>query len=98
MKTKATLLNQGLWCPSDETPELAMVAQQQQHNKKNQVSGNLKTSSNQNTKNVDKEKKHLCLHKNNANWEIPNNGMKKHSTSVLPPQTFTLAHSQGQGL
>ena len=32
-----TLLNQGLWHPSDKTPEeqmLAMVAQQAQHNKK----------------------------------------------------------------
>ena len=56
-----TLWNQGLWHPSHKSPEeqtLAMVVQQQQqHNKKNQVSGKPKMSSNQNTQNVDKEKK-----------------------------------------
>ena len=44
----------------DKTPEeqmLAMVVQQQQHNKKNQVLGKPKVSSNQNTKTADKEEK-----------------------------------------
>ena len=55
-----TLLNQGLWHLSDKMPEeqtLAMVVQQQQQNKRNQASGKPKVSSNQNTKNANKEKR-----------------------------------------
>ena len=55
-----TLLNQGLWKPSDKTPEeqtLAMVAQQQQTKKSSHNSTKSKPSSGQSPKNTEKDKK-----------------------------------------
>ena len=55
-----TLLNQGLWKPSDKTPEeqtLAMVAQQQQAKKSPNNSMKPKPSSGQSTKTTEKDKK-----------------------------------------
>ena len=55
-----TLLNQGLWKPSDKTPEkqtLAMVAQQQQAKKSSNNSTKSKPSSGQSSKNTEKDKK-----------------------------------------
>ena len=60
-KSKYTnLTNQGLWCPSDKTFEeqtLAMVAQQQQHNKKNTPQTKAKVANKTNIKQLDKNKK-----------------------------------------
>ena len=62
-KTQAkytTLLNQGLWRPSDKTPEeqtLAMVAQQQQAKKSSNNSTKSKPSSRQSSKTTEKDKK-----------------------------------------
>ena len=55
-----TLLNQGLWKPSDKTPEeqtLAMVAQQQQAKKSPNNPTKSKPSSGQNSQTAEKEKK-----------------------------------------
>ena len=55
-----TLLNQGLWKPSDKTPEeqtLAMVAQQQQAKKSPNNSTKSKPTSGQSSKATDKDKK-----------------------------------------
>ena len=55
-----TLLNQGLWKPSDKTPEeqtLAMVAQQQQAKKNPNNQTKAKPSSGQKSKSVEKDKK-----------------------------------------
>ena len=55
-----TLLNQGLWKPSDKTPEeqtLAMVAQQQQAKKSPNNSTKSKPSSGQSSKATEKDKK-----------------------------------------
>ena len=55
-----TLLNQGLWKPSDKTPEeqtLAMVAQQQQAKKSPNNSTKSKPTSGQTSKATDKDKK-----------------------------------------
>ena len=55
-----TLLNQGLWKPSDKTPEeqiLAMVVQQQQAKKSPNNSTKSKPSSGQSSKTMEKEKK-----------------------------------------
>ena len=55
-----TLLNQGLWRPSDKTPEeqtLAMVAQQQQTKKSSNNSTKSKPNSRQSSKTIEKEKK-----------------------------------------
>ena len=55
-----TLLNQGLWKPSDKTPEeqtLAMVAQQQQAKKGSNNPTKSKPNSTQGTKPTDKDKK-----------------------------------------
>ena len=55
-----TLLNQGLWKPSDKTPEeqtLAMVAQQQQAKKSSNNSTKSKPSSGQSSKATEKDKK-----------------------------------------
>ena len=53
------LSNQGLWCPSDKTPEeqtLAMVAQQQQNKHKGSSSPKKESTSNSPSKDKDKEK------------------------------------------
>ena len=94
-----TSLNQGCWCPLDKTPEeqmLAMVVQHRQHNKKNQVSGNPKVSSNQNTKTADKEEKTPPFAQNQGKL----GDTKQWNGKNIPllccqPQTFILAHSQG---
>ena len=55
-----TLLNQGLWQPSDKTPEeqtLAMVAQQQQTKKSSNNSTKSKSNSDQGSKAMEKDKK-----------------------------------------
>ena len=55
-----TLLNQGLWRPSDKTPEeqtLAMVAQQQQAKKSSNNSTKSKPNSGQSSKTIEKDKK-----------------------------------------
>ena len=55
-----TLLNQGLWKPSDKTPEeqtLAMVSQQQQAKKSSNNSTKSKSSSGQSSKTTEKDKK-----------------------------------------
>ena len=55
-----TLLNQGLWKPSNKTPDeqtLAMVAQQQQGKKSSKISTTSKPSSGQSSKTTEKDKK-----------------------------------------
>ena len=55
-----TLLNQGLWWPSDKTPKeqtLGMVAQQQQTKKSSNNSTKSKPNSRQASKTMEKEKK-----------------------------------------
>ena len=55
-----TLLNQGLWQPSDKTPEeqtLAMVAQQQQTKKSSTNPTKAKSNSGQGSKTMEKDKK-----------------------------------------
>ena len=82
-----TLLNQGLWKPSDKTPEeqtLAMVAQQQQSKKSSNNSTKSKPSSGQSSKTTEKDKKAPHLPNHLENWAIPNSGMPRHTTGALP--------------
>ena len=66
-----TLLNQGLWKPSDKSPEeqtLAMVAQQQQAKKSPNNPTKSKPSSGQSSKTMEKDMKSLRLPTHQANW------------------------------
>ena len=93
-----TLLNQGLWKPSNKTPEeqtLAMVAQQQQVKKGSNNPTKSKPNSSEGAKPTEKEKRTLHLLRHPANKAIPNSGMARHTTGVLPTQTLPLAHAQG---
>ena len=87
------LSNQGLWRPSDKTPEeqtLAMVAQQQQTKPKSSSSSKKESSSKSSSKDKDKEKekKGPHSHKRKVNWVTQNSGMARHITTV-PPTTNT---------
>ena len=89
-KTQAkytTLLNQGLWRPSNKTPEeqtLAMVAQQQQAKKSSNNSTKSKPSSGKSFKTTEKDKKSPPFAIYLANWATPSSGTARHSTGALP--------------
>ena len=89
-KTQAkytTLLNQGLWKPSNKTPEeqtLAMVAQQQQAKKSSNNPTKSKPNSTQRAKPTEKDKIVLLLPLHQANWAIPSSGMARPTTGALP--------------
>ena len=75
-----TLLNQGLWKPSDKPPEeqtVAMVAQHQQAKKSPNNPTKSKPSSGQSSKTTEKDKKSLHLPTHQANWATRNSGMEK---------------------
>ena len=87
------LSNQGLWRPSDKTPEeqtLAMVAQQQQNKPKGSSSPKKESTYKSPSKDKDKEKEKKgppFAHKK-VNLVTQNNGMVRYITSV-PPTTNT---------
>ena len=104
-KTQAkytTLLNQGLWKPSNKTPEeqtLAMVAQQQQVKKSPNNPTKSKPNSTQGVKPRRRTKRTLHLPIHPANWAIPNSGMARHITGVLPTTNTPIGtHTQGGGV
>ena len=85
--------NQGLWRPSNKTPEeqtLAMVAQQQQNKPKGSSSPKKESTSKSPSKDKDmeKEKKGPHLHTRKVNWVTQSNGMVRH-ISTVPPTTNT---------
>ena len=82
-----TLSNQGLWKPSDKTPEeqtLAMAAQQQQVKKGSNNSTKSKPNSGQSSKPRKRTKRALHLPIHPANWVIPSSGTARHTTVALP--------------
>ena len=82
-----SLLNQGLWRPSDKTPEeqtLAMVAQQQQAKKSSNNSTKSKPNSGQSSKTTEKDKRALFLPIHLANWATLSSGTARHTTGALP--------------
>ena len=82
-----TLLNQGLWWPSNETPEeqtLAMVAQQQQTKKSSNNSTKSKSNSRQGSKAMEKTKRVPLLPTHLENLETPSNGMGRPIIGVPP--------------
>ena len=87
------LSNQGLWRPSDKTPEeqtLAMVAQQQQNKPKGLSSPKKESTSKSPSKEKirRKRRKGPHLHIRKVNLVTQNNGMVRHITTV-PPTTNT---------
>ena len=85
--------NQGLWRPSNKTPEeqtLAMVVQQQQNKPKGSSSPKKESTSKSPSKDKDmeKEKKGPHLHTRKVNWVTQSNGMVRH-ISTVPPTTNT---------
>ena len=89
LASRENLSNQGLWHPSDKTPEeqtLAMVAQQQQNKPKGLSSAKKESTSKSPSKDKDKEKEKKgppFAHKE-VNWVTQSNGMVRHITTVLP--------------
>ena len=80
-----TLLNQGLWKPSDKTPEeqtLAMVAQQQQAKKSPNNSTKSKPSSGQSSKATEKDRRTLHLPIHQADWATRSSGMERPTTGA----------------
>ena len=97
-----TLLNQGLWRLSDKTLEKQMLAMVAQNN--NNITKRIRCQESRKCHQIKtpkmwiKKRKHLHLHKNKANWEIPNNGMEKHTTSVPPTTNIHIGTLTSQGL